>query len=49
MSGAEIAAALSCAEGTVAAQIHEIRRKLIDGLGPYYPFAKDDREGGAPR
>jgi RNA polymerase sigma factor (sigma-70 family) len=49
MSGAEIAAELGCAEGTVAAQIHEIRRKLIDGLGPYYPFAEDDGEGGAPR
>ena len=46
MKGAEIAAELGCAEGTVAAQIHEIRRKLIDGLGPYYPFAKDDGEGG---
>jgi RNA polymerase sigma factor (sigma-70 family) len=47
MKGAEIAAALGCAEGTVAAQIHEIRRKLIKGLGPYYPFASDDREGEA--
>ena len=47
MKGAEIAAALGCAEGTVAAQIHEIRRKLIKGLGPYYPFARDNREGEA--
>ncbi len=47
MKGSEIAAALGCAEGTVAAQVHEIRRKLIDGLGPYYPFAKDHGEGGA--
>ena len=47
MKGSEIAAELGCAEGTVAAQVHEIRRKLIDGLGPYYPFAKDHGEGGA--
>jgi RNA polymerase sigma factor (sigma-70 family) len=46
MKGSEIAAALGCAEGTVAAQIHAIRRKLIEGLGPYYPFAEDNREGG---
>jgi RNA polymerase sigma-70 factor, ECF subfamily len=49
MKGAEIAAELGCAEGTVAAQIHEIRRKLIKGLGPYYPFAGDDGEGEASR
>ncbi len=47
MKGAEIAAELGCSEGTVAAQIHKIRRKLIDGLGPYYPFTKDDGEGEA--
>jgi RNA polymerase sigma factor (sigma-70 family) len=47
MKGSEIAAALGCAQGTVAAQIHEIRRKLIDGLGPYYPFAGDAGEGEA--
>jgi RNA polymerase sigma factor (sigma-70 family) len=47
MKGSEIAAELGCAEGTVAAQIHEIRRKLIDGLGPYYPFAGDDGQGEA--
>ena len=46
MRGSEIADALGCAEGTVASQIHAIRRKLIEGLGPYYPFAEDDREGG---
>jgi RNA polymerase sigma factor (sigma-70 family) len=49
MKGSEIAAELGCAEGTIAAQIHEVRRKLIDGLGPYYPFTEDDGEGGAPR
>jgi RNA polymerase sigma factor (sigma-70 family) len=47
MKESEIAAALGCAKGTVAAQLHKIRRKLIDGLGPYYPFAGDDREGEA--
>jgi RNA polymerase sigma factor (sigma-70 family) len=47
MKGAEIAAELGCAEGTVASQVHKIRRKLIEGLGPYYPFARDDGEGEA--
>ncbi len=48
MTGAEIAAVLGCAEGTVGAQVSAIRRKLIEGLGPYYPFARDDGEGEAP-
>jgi RNA polymerase sigma factor (sigma-70 family) len=47
MKESEIAAELGCAKGTVAAQVHEIRRKLIDGLGSYYPFAGDDGEGEA--
>jgi DNA-directed RNA polymerase specialized sigma24 family protein len=47
MKGSEIAAELGCAEGTVAAQVHEIRRKLIGGLGPYYPFAGGAGEGEA--
>jgi RNA polymerase sigma factor (sigma-70 family) len=41
----EIAAELGCAKETAAAQVHEIRRKLIDGLGPYYPFIGDGGEG----
>jgi RNA polymerase sigma-70 factor (ECF subfamily) len=45
MKESDIAAELGCAGGTVAAQVHEIRRKLIDGLRPYYPFAGDDDEG----
>jgi RNA polymerase sigma-70 factor, ECF subfamily len=45
MKESEIADELGCRKGTVAAQVHEIRRKLIDGLGPYYPFAGDDGEG----
>jgi RNA polymerase sigma factor (sigma-70 family) len=47
MKASEIAGVLGCAEGTVAAQIHEIRRKLIEGLGPYYPFVGED-QGGPP-
>ena len=45
MKEAEIAAMLGCSKGTVAAEVREIRRKLIEGLGPYYPFAGDEGEG----
>ena len=41
---AEIAARLGVAEGTVHAQLHNARRKLIEGLEPYYPSG----EGAAP-
>jgi RNA polymerase sigma factor (sigma-70 family) len=34
---AEIATRLGVAEGTVHAQLHNARRKLIAGLEPYYP------------
>lgn len=47
MKGAEIAAELGCAEGSIGPQVREIRRKLIEGLGRYYPFAGDDGEGEA--
>lgn len=47
MKEAEIAAELGCTKGAVTAQVHEIRRKLIDGLGPYYPFAGHDGKGEA--
>jgi RNA polymerase sigma factor (sigma-70 family) len=47
MKESEIAAAVGCTKGAVTAQVHQIRRKLIDGLGPYYPFAGDDGEGEA--
>lgn len=47
MTEAEIAAKLGCARGDVSAQVRKIRRKLIDGLGPYYPFAGDAGEGEA--
>lgn len=49
MKLSEIAAELDCTVKTVAAQIREIRRKLRDGLGPYYPFAGDDGGGEASR
>jgi RNA polymerase sigma factor (sigma-70 family) len=47
MRESEIAAELGVTKGTVAVQVHEIRRKLIDGLGPYYPYAGNDGEGDA--
>ena len=37
----EIAAALGIAEGTVHAQLHGARRKLVAGLERYYPFGSD--------
>jgi RNA polymerase sigma-70 factor (ECF subfamily) len=45
MRAAEIAAALGIAEGTVHAQLHGARRKLVAGLGRYYPFGQDSGEG----
>lgn len=47
MKESEIAAEFGCTRGTVAVEVHELRRKLIDGLGPYYPYAGDDGEGEA--
>jgi RNA polymerase sigma factor (sigma-70 family) len=47
MKEAEIAAELGCPKGAVSAQVREIRRTLIDGLGPYYPFGRNDGEGEA--
>ena len=41
MRAAEIAAALGIAEGTVHAQLHGARRKLVAGLERYYPFGAD--------
>jgi len=45
MRAAEIAAALGIAEGTVHAQLHGARRKLVAGLERYYPFGLDSGEG----
>ena len=33
------------AEGTVHAQLHGARRKLVAGLERYYPFGQDSGEG----
>lgn len=41
----EIAAVLGIAEGTVHAQLHGARRKLVAGLERYYPFGEDSGEG----
>ena len=46
MKESEIAAELGCSKGTVAAEVQRIRRTLIHGLGPYYPFAEEDSQGG---
>jgi len=43
MTGAEIARALECSEGTVAAEVANIRRRLTAEMGQFYPF---DGEGG---
>jgi DNA-directed RNA polymerase specialized sigma24 family protein len=47
MKEADIAAELGCTKAAVTGQVHEIHRKLIDDLGPYYPFAGDDGDGKA--
>ena len=47
MKEAEIAAVLGIAEGTVSAQLHRARRKLIAQLGPEHPFTRDDPEGAS--
>jgi RNA polymerase sigma factor (sigma-70 family) len=45
MRATEIADALGIAEGTVHAQLHGARRKLVAGLERYYPFGSDCGEG----
>jgi RNA polymerase sigma factor (sigma-70 family) len=45
MRAGEIAAALGIAEGTVHAQLHGARRKLVAGLERYYPFGTDSGKG----
>ena len=47
MRATEIAAALGIAEGTVHAQLHGARRKLVAGLDRYYPFGLDSGEGAS--
>lgn len=47
MKTKEIAERLGIAEATVSVNIHQIRKKLIAGLGPYYPFGRAAAEGEA--
>ena len=46
MRAAEIAAARGIAEGTVHAQLHGARRKLVAGLERYYPLGRDRGDYG---
>ena len=45
MKTSEIAAELGVAEGTVHAQLHTARGKLVAGLQRYYPFDQDSGKG----
>lgn len=45
MKASEIAAELGVAEGTVHAQLHTARTKLIAGLERYYPFGSGSGKG----
>ena len=47
MKESEIAAVLDMAEKTVSVHLHRVRRKLIDQLGPDYPFNGDAPEGAS--
>ena len=46
MKAAEIAAELGLAEGTVHAQLHSARDKLVAGLEQYYPSGRDGGKSG---
>jgi RNA polymerase sigma factor (sigma-70 family) len=46
MQNTAIAAELGTTPNVVAVQVNAIRSKLINGLGPYYPFARGNEEGG---
>jgi RNA polymerase sigma factor (sigma-70 family) len=48
MKAAEIAAELGLAEGTVHAQLHSARGKLVAGLEQYYPSGRDGGKGALP-
>ena len=43
MTNSQTAAALGIADGTVAAHLSAVRRKLKTALGPYDPFGSEDR------
>jgi RNA polymerase sigma factor (sigma-70 family) len=45
LRAAEIAVVLGIAEGTVHAQLHGARRKLVAGLERYYPFGEGSGKG----
>jgi RNA polymerase sigma factor (sigma-70 family) len=45
LRAAEIAVVLGIAEGTVHAQLHGARRKLVAGLERYYPFGEESGKG----
>jgi RNA polymerase sigma factor (sigma-70 family) len=47
MKEGEIAAVLNMAEKTVSVHLHRVRRKLIEQLGPDYPFNGDAPEGAS--
>ena len=47
MKPAEIAAVLGMAESTVSVHLTRARRRLVEQLGPDYPFAGDDGEGSS--
>jgi RNA polymerase sigma-70 factor (ECF subfamily) len=47
MKPAEIAAVLGMAESTVSVHLIRARRRLVEQLGPDYPFAGDDGEGSS--
>jgi RNA polymerase sigma-70 factor (ECF subfamily) len=47
MKPAEIAAVLGMAESTVSVHLTRARRRLVEQLGPDYPFAGGDGEGSS--
>jgi RNA polymerase sigma factor (sigma-70 family) len=47
MKESEIATVLGMEEKTVSVHLHRVRRKLIAGFGPDYPFDADDPQGAA--
>jgi len=47
MKESEIATVLGMEEKTVSVHLHRVRRKLIAGFGPDYPFDGDDPQGAA--
>lgn len=48
MNREEISKELNIAPGTVAAQLHNARKKLMAGVGDFNPFSNDDMEPKIP-